>query len=97
MHSFLFSRTYIVKRRRRRVLWEVDCFQIDDIKVAAHAGVGAVDLALGIAELNALDVVIVDIVNQDPEERFPSECGVNAEAAFGHIVSSCLLITPSNR
>ena len=79
------SVSYIVEWRGGRILREVDGLEVDEVEVAAQAGVGAVRLAaLGVRERDRVDVVVAGVVDEDAEAGLAAEGGVDGELAARH-------------
>ena len=63
------------------VLREVDCLDVNDVKVIGEAGVRAVALALAVGEGDGLDEVVVRFFDDDAELSLATQRRVDHERA----------------
>ena len=65
------------------MFWKIDGFHIDDNVLVAQAGIRPVFLASVVGEGHGLDIVIVGLIHNDPEQGTLAQGAVDGEGAAG--------------
>ena len=65
------------------MFWEIDGFHIDDNVLVAQAGIRPIFLASVVGEGHGLDIVIVGLVHNDPEQGTLTQGAVDGKGATG--------------
>ena len=65
------------------MFWKIDGFHIDDNVLVAQAGIRPIFLASVVGEGHGLDIVIVGLVHNDPEQGTLTQGAVDGEGTGG--------------
>ena len=65
------------------MFWKIDCFHINNNVLVAQAGIRPIFLASVVGEGHGLDIVIVGLIHNDPEQGTLAQGTVDGEGAAG--------------